>query len=605
MKFLKHYPYLTLVLVAGTCAIAANLLGAATLAHLIVILVAVVVSFHLLRDIITTFREGNYGVDLLAFLAIASTALLGQYWATLVICLMLSGGEALEDYAEHRAERELDALTTRAPQHAHLCTRTGEVKREVAVRNIKPGDFILVRPGEVIPVDGSVVRGPATLDESMLTGESKPVEKNKGDDVLSGAVVSDAALVLQAAHTAKESQYEQIIKLVREAIDQQPPFVRLADRVAVPFTIVALVIAGGAWAISGHAIRFAEVLVVATPCPLLIAVPVAFISGMSRAARHGIIVKSSAAIEQLSRLKTIAFDKTGTLTKGTLTVDKLKPAKGIEANELLRLAASAEQQSNHILAHSLVSEAKNRKLRLQAPRKLEEKTARGVTATFKDASVMVGKHGWLATEGVALPKARNDTTSVCVARNGVYVGTIHFADQLREEATSTIAQLRKLGVTRAIMVTGDQKSVAEQIAAPLKLDRVVAECLPADKLKVIREIPSRERPVAMVGDGVNDAPVLAASEIGIAMGAKGATAASESADVVIMLDQLDRVARMVDISKRTIAIAWQSIAVGVGLSILFMFIAATGKIPALAGAWIQEAIDVLVIFNALRALRGK
>lgn len=604
MKLLKHYPYLALVLIAGALSLITNILGWRGVSNGFIIIIAIIVAFNLLRDIVETFREGNYGVDLLAFLAIASTAILGEFWATLVICLMLSGGEALEDYAEHRAERELDALTDRAPRQAHLCNRNGDIKKDVAVKDIKRGDLLLVRPGEVIPVDGAVVRGPAILDESMLTGESKPVEKNKGEDVLSGAVVTESAIVIQAAHTAQESQYEQIITLVREAIQQQPPFVRLADRVAVPFTIIALAIAGGAWAVTGVPLRFAEVLVVATPCPLLIAVPVAFISGMSRAARHGIIVKSSAAIEQLSRAKTIAFDKTGTLTQGTLKVAKIMPVKGTDKKELLLLAASAEQQSGHILAHSLVEEAKAQNLRLQSPRKLKEETARGVTATFKKQIIMIGKHSWLQSEGVKkLPKAKDDTTSVYVAADGIYLGAIHFADELRPEAADTITALRNMGIQNTVMLTGDQKTVAESIARPLSLNKVIAGCLPADKLHFIRAIPKGQRPAAMVGDGVNDAPVLAASEIGIAMGAKGATAASESADVVIMLDQLDRVPKMVEISQRTIRIAWQSISVGVGLSILFMGIAATGHIPALVGAWIQEAIDVLVIFNALRALK--
>ncbi|HSX28166.1 MAG TPA: heavy metal translocating P-type ATPase [Candidatus Saccharimonadales bacterium] len=602
-QFFGHYPYLTLVLSAGLAAGLSTIWHAPKVAHGFIIIVAFFVALHLLREIIGTLRSGQYGVDLLAFLAIASTTVLGEYWAALVICLMLSGGEALEDFAEHRAQRELNALTDRIPRQAYLCDKKGTVKKEIAVNKLQAGEYVLVRPGEIVPADGTLVGEEALFDESMLTGESKPAEKRQGQEVLSGSIVTDSAVVIRVVRSAHESQYEQIVELVKHAIDNQPPFVRVADKVAVPFTIIALVIAGVAWAVTGEALRFAEVLVVATPCPLLIAAPVAFIAGMSRAAKHGIIVKSSAAIERMAHLKTMAFDKTGTLTNGTLEVAKIVAVKGTTQDELLQLAASAEQQSNHILAHSLVTAATAKKLKLQTPRKLQEVTAKGVIATLKKEIVYVGKRSWLVDEGIRLPAKGDDTTSAYVVVDGQYRGVIHFADQVREEAATTLKELHRLGVVESIMVTGDQRSVAEEIAKGLPLERIEAECLPADKLRFVREIGASQRPIAFVGDGVNDAPVLAASDVGIAMGARGATAASESADVVIMLDRLDRVAEMMRIAKRTMGIAWQSILVGVGLSILFMFIAATGRIPALAGAWIQEAIDVLVIFNALRALR--
>jgi heavy metal translocating P-type ATPase len=447
----------------------------------------------------------------------------------------------------------------------------------------------------------------AEFDESSLTGESLPVEKKAGDKVMSGALNGEAAVKIRATATAENSQYEQIIKLVREAQAQPAPFVRLADRYAVPFTIVSYSIAGLAWAISGEALRFAEVLVVASPCPLILAAPIALISGMSRASRHGIIVKSGAVLEKLNRVDVFAFDKTGTLTHGNVEVNAIEPVDGLSEKDLLSLAASAEASSTHILATSLVNYAKKNKIKVASAKNLREITGDGVFANVGSKKVLVGRAEFLKknkikdfTDG----HASVDQTAIFVAVDNKFAGTIYFADQLRHESHQTIYDLKELGVEKTVMLTGDRKETADKIGQKVGVDQVYSQLLPADKVKIMRQIGDDKGGVAFVGDGVNDAPVLAASDVGIAMGARGSTAAGESADAVIMLDDLSRVALLRKISVRTIRVALESVWWGIALCVILMIIAAFGFIPALIGAALQELIDVTVIFNALRAHSG-
>lgn len=556
----------------------------------------------MIRDMV----HGRWGVDLLAVTAIVSTIVVGEYIAALIVVLMLSGGTALEKYASGRAQAELTALLDRAPQSAHREDRGG-VLEDIAVTEVAAGDVLLIRPAEVVPVDGRLLSTAASFDESAITGESLPVELGQGDGILSGSVNGPVAVRMEATATADDSQYSRIVALVQGAASSRAPVVRLADRYAVPFTLLSLVIAGVAWLLSGDALRFAEVLVVATPCPLLIAAPVAFLGGMSRSARNGIIVKSGGTLEQLAKVATVVFDKTGTLTQGRPTLGEVRLADKHQgfpnADELLVLAASAEQYSSHVLASSVVNAALDRGLELSRPKEAVEHATDGVSALVGDHWVVVGKRSFVSQSAglVPEPDLTGGQLAVYVGADSRYVGALIMSDPLRENAVETLASLRHLGVAHTLMVTGDAPSTAEHIASQAGISQVRAGCRPADKVTIVRSI--LQRPVMMVGDGINDAPVLAAADVGVAMGAKGSTAASESAHVVIMVDDLSKVYSAVRIGKDTVRIAVQSIWIGILLSLGLMVFAAAGLIPAVAGALSQELVDLATIFNALRALK--
>ncbi|RQP11204.1 MAG: cadmium-translocating P-type ATPase [Microbacteriaceae bacterium] len=545
----------------------------------------------------------EFGLDVLAVTAIIATILVGEYVASLLVVLMLTGGEALEDYAERRAKRELDALLARAPQRARV-QRDGAFL-DVPVDEVAVGELVLVRPSEVVPVDGVLVSPATTVDESSLTGESIPVEKVAGDALLSGSVNGVEAVELRATAVAADSQYQQIVALVAAASASQAPVVRLADRFAVPFTVFSLALAGVAWLVSGEPARFAEVLVLATPCPLLIAAPVAFVGGMSRAARNGLIVKGGAVLERLARARTVAFDKTGTLTRGTPEITELRPQPGVDADELLAAVAAAEQYSSHVLAASFLRAADARGLVLQEADSARELATNGVEAVVDARRIVVGKFAFVADhapDAERTPIAPGEL-AVYAAIDGRYAGAILARDVVRPEARDTLTRLRRLGIVRTLILTGDARETAEHVGAELGVAEVHAELLPADKVAAIRELA--ERPVVMVGDGVNDAPVLAAAEVGIAMGAKGATAASESADVVVLVDDVSRVADAVHIGRSTVRIALQSIWIGIVVSIGLMLVASFGFIPATAGALLQEVVDLVAIIAALRAVGSR
>lgn len=564
--------------------------------------------------------QGHAGLDILAVTAITAAVLVGEPWAALVVVLMLTGGAALEDYAENRSKRELTALLRKAPQQAtrilapsapgaDMHGHTAEVTTEdIRVEEVEVGDLLLVRPGALVPVDSILVSEHAVFDESSLTGESLPVERDAGEKVSSGAVNGQAAVTMRAAAPAAESEYQQIVRLVEQAAGSKAKVVRLADRYAVPFTVLALVIAGIAWAVSGEAVRFAEVLVVATPCPLLIAAPVAFLGGMSRAARFGLIVKGGGTLEQLSRARSAAFDKTGTITTGKPVLERLLPADRASEDELLRFAASAEVYSSHVLADSVVQAAKQHGLSLIEAEHAEEIATNGVAAVLRtpDApeavTVRVGKPSWVrhSAPDLVLADLAPGELAIYVSVDGRFAGAIVMRDQVREEAAQALRQLSALGIERTLMVTGDVAATAEPIARRLGISEVHAECRPGDKVRIVSSV--QPRPLIMVGDGLNDAPVLAAADIGFAMGARGATAASESADIVNRYDTLSALPRAVSIGKDTVRIALQSIWLGIIISVGLMLIAAFGFLPALLGAWLQEVVDLVAILGALRAV---
>jgi heavy metal translocating P-type ATPase len=552
---------------------------------------------------IQNIRSGSYGIDILAVTSIVTAVILGEYWAAIVVVLMLTGGEALEDHAEHRARRELDALLKRAPQKATVVRKGKEL--QVPVNTIRVGEKIIIKAGEIVPVDAVIVSGTASFDESSLTGESLPQAKEINDHLLSGSINLDGAITAKSVADAEHSQYQQIIKLVRSAAASQAPYVRLAERYSLPFTVAAYAIAGSVWAVSADAIRFLEVIIVATPCPLLLAAPIALISGMSRASRHGIIVKTGSALEKLAEARTIAFDKTGTLTKGTLEIDSVAAYPGFTQDEVLKLAASLEQNSNHVVATAVVNHAKSKNVKLIKAKHVREISGRGLQAQLQSKTVLAGRYSLLKENDVTTPKNFKEDavkqTAVYVAVDGALAGAICFSDEIRPETETTLKRLHKAGLKRILMITGDNAASANTIAKALGIDEVHAEMLPSDKLHIVDDIPEKQRPLVFVGDGVNDAPVLTSADVGIALGARGSAAASESADMVIMHDDITRVASAYAISKRTFRIATQSIFVGIGLSVALMLVFATGKFSPLTGALVQEVVDVVVILNALRA----
>ena len=600
-KFLSDYKLFSFAIVAILVTLALQILGYHVAAKWVLSIAALIEVIPLLNDMYKSLRSGTYGIDLLAATAIIASVILGQHWAAIVIVLMLTGGEALEDYAERRAKSELNELLKNAPQTAKVIRKNKTI--EVKVDDIHINDKIVIDAGDLVPVDAVIIEGSASFNESSLTGESLPQPKDVKSKLLSGSVNLDGSVIAKALATAENSQYQQIVRLVQSAQASQAPFVRLADRYSIPFTFGAFTLALGVWIISGDPIRFLEVIVVATPCPLILAAPIALMSGMGLASRYGIIVKTGSALEKLAEAKTIAFDKTGTLTSGELIVDKIQTFGSLNRKEVLSIAASLEQNSNHILASAIVKSAKEEGAKLIKAKNIKEIAGLGLKATIKGQEIIIGRYNFMEQEGLAKPKGLKvesiKQTAAFVAVDGEIVGLITVNDQVRKESKSTVARLKELGIKNILMVTGDNQSVAKKIASQLGITEIHANTLPADKLRIVEGI--KKRPVAFVGDGVNDAPVLTASDVGIALGAKGAPAASESADMVIMLDDVKRVAVATHIAKQTFSIAKQSIFIGIGLSTALMVVFATGKFTALSGALVQEVVDVVVIFNALRA----
>lgn len=558
---------------------------------------------------INALRRGSTGVDLVALLAMAGALALGQYLAGAIIALMYAGGGALEDYARARARRELSTLLGRAPKVATRHEAGGLVR--VPVESLRPGDDLLIQSGEVVPVDGLVTSAEAVLDESALTGESLPVAHPTGNRVRSGAINAGPPFELRALSTAAESTYAGVVRLVQSAQASKAPFVRLADRYALLFVPFTLALAGVAWVLSGEPVRALSVLVVATPCPLILAAPVAIVSGISRAARRGVLIKDGAALETLARAHSLLLDKTGTLTAGQARLTAIETTGGFAPDELLRLSASLEQASQHIMASALVAAARERKLRLTVPTDAVERPGAGMSGTVEGHRLRVGSLAWAGGSGPPSPWARavlrrmgdEGSSGVFVSIDGALAGALLLADEIRPETPRALRLLRKAGVDRLLMVSGDRADVAESIAVALGLDAVLAERSPQEKVQAV--LAERAAGVTvMAGDGINDAPALAAADVGVAMGARGSGASAEAADVVVLVDRLDRLVEALLVARRARTIALQSVGVGMGLSLVAMGFAAVGLLGPVAGALLQEGIDVAVILNALRALGG-
>jgi len=559
-------------------------------------------------EVLSGILHRQPGVDVIAVLAMGGALALEEYLAGAVIAFMLATGRTLEDLADARAHRELSALLERAPRSAHRY-REGSLS-SVPIGEVRPGDLLLVKHGEVVPVDGLLVSGIGVLDESALTGESRPIERSEGEQIRSGAVNAGAAFDLRAVASADRSTYAGIVRLVEQAQREKAPFVRLADRYAMIFIPVTLGIAGLAWAISGDPVRALAVLVVATPCPLILAAPIAIVAGISRAAKRGIIVKGGGALEALARGRVLLFDKTGTLTTGTPEFAEVTAFGDLDPDEVLRLGASLDQVSPHVLATAIVTAARHRGLELSFPEGVREEPGAGIRGTVEGRSVALGKTSWVA-QGQPLPAQARDvrrrsamegSSCVMVSIDGRVAGALVLEDPIRPDTPRVIRTLRRAGIERVVMVTGDHPDVAESVGISIGVDRILSERDPADKVDAVRA-ESEFGLTIMVGDGVNDAPALAAADVGVAMGARGATASSEAADVVLVVDRLDRVAEAIGIARRSRGIAVQSVVIGMGLSFVGMLFGAFGLLLPVGGALVQEAIDVTVILNALRSLR--
>lgn len=593
---MKNWQKLVLVFfIAAASLLAQFAFNAPLIARFIITVAGGILALSMFIEMVKTLRKGNYGVDLLAITAIIATLLVGEYWASLIIILMLVGGETLEDYAAGRANRELSALLQKTPDIAHVM-QEGKVV-DMDLDDVEIGAHLLIKPMEVVPIDGVLLSEAAILDESSVTGETKPNELQQGDEILSGAINGSSSIEIRTSVAASESQFQKIVALVREAEATPANFVRLADRYAVPFTIMAYIIAAVAYFISGDPVRIAEVLVVASPCPLILAAPIAFVSGMSRSSKNGFLIKNGTIIEKLATAKAIFFDKTGTITDGKIEVDAIVPAEGISQEELLNIVYTIEKSSTHILAKAVSSYAESHNVQSLALENLSEVAGLGVTGKINGQLIKIGRASF-----VGAPEGLDFETAFYVSRDGQYIGAVTFSDTLRANAPAVIKDLRQTGFESITMLTGDNARVADKIAAQVGITEVYSSMLPEEKLAKIQA--STIHPTIMVGDGVNDAPALTLADVGISIGTGNNTVASEAADIVLLKNDLSSVTKAVHISRDTLTIAKQSVLIGIIICVILMLIAATGLIPAIIGALFQEVIDVVSILYALRALKG-
>lgn len=660
-------------------AMAIPVLGNPGFGQWLVIALVLVIVIDTVRGMIDDLRHGQVGVDVLAVVAILSTVAVAEYWASWAVTLMITSGEAIEEYAQAKAERSLTALMEAAPQTAHVVNlpgvgcgfatdkgdssdgfrRVGLASAAAAahrfdtvpVEQVKLGDVLMVLPGETVPVDGELLSGTATLDLSNINGEPVPREVFAGARVMSGAVNGSTALTMRATQVAADSQYQRILELVASAQESRPAVVKTADRLAVPFTVLSLVIAGVAWAVSGVPTRFAQVLVLATPCPLLIAAPVAYIAGTGRLAAAGVLIKAQDVLENLGRVTQVFFDKTGTLTVKQPQVVRVEmlPGAATRLNEdhVLMMAGAVESYSVHILSKGIAKAGAEALARLRQRfedgqrlcpepeaswpghgreypviKNINEDAGKGVSGEVNGHAVRVGRlsfaaageEGFLAVDRTAPSRSEDDLRTrfgllqpdemaSYVSVDGQLIARIVLRDVPRANAKAALAKLHELGVTKLAMLTGDKRASANIIASEVGIDEVHAELFPEDKVAAVKAATGAGKTVTMmVGDGVNDAPVLAVADIGVAMTDGTSTAASESAQVVIMNDNIAAVPRAIAIARRTKRVMLQAVIAGLVLATIGMIAAAFNLIPVVVGAFLQEAIDVVSILWALTAL---
>jgi len=565
-------------------------------------------SLPLLYKIIKDLLQKKIGVDLIAIVAIFASIWAQQYLAGVVILLMLSGGEALESFAQFRAKRELTQLLNRAPVIAHIKQENNKIT-DIDVSEVKIGDIIVIKAGEVVPVDGVVVKGISNLDEAVITGESLPVEKTVASMVFSGSVNKERILEIRAIKKSADSKYQTIVQLVKEAQNIQAPVIRLADKYALFFNGATFLLAILTWILFKDPIRVLAVLVVASPCPLILATPIAMISGISKAASRGVVIKNGTALEKLGLVKGLVFDKTGTLTLGAPEVVKVLSVSELSDDEILKISASLDQLSVHILARSLIKCAQEKLVELDYPENFKEIFGQGVTGEINKRSYFFGKLKYIISQKInvideVIKSHQNFQQEgkmiVYLADEKNLLGYVVFSDIVRPETKDMFSLIKKHSISKIIMLTGDKKMVAENIAKAVGINEYYAELLPEDKAELVKTIQKKYGPMAMVGDGVNDAPAMAVSSVGIAIAEHGATATSEVSDVVIMVNNMHRVHDAIHIAQRTMKIAKQGIFVGIGVSIALMVLALFGFIAPVAGAVMQEVLDVVVIINALR-----
>jgi heavy metal translocating P-type ATPase len=556
----------------------------------------------LVVEIVRSLLRGDVGLDVVAALSMSAALAFGESLAAAVVAVMYSGGTFLESFAEGRARRDMRDLLSRVPRSA-MRHRNGALE-EVPLDQIEEGDLLLIRQGDVAPVDGTVESASAILDQSALTGEALPIRAGRGQEVMSGVTNAGEAFDLRAARRASESTYAGIVRLVEAAQHSKAPMARMADRFSIVFLLVTVILAVGAWWFTGDPIRAVAVLVVATPCPLILAVPVALVAGLSRAARYGVLVKGAKPLEAMARVGTLILDKTGTLTDGRPQIVQVESTGNLTENDVLYFAAALDQASKHPIAQALVLEAKKAGLDLPVPEGVTETPGEGLAGLVDAREVLVGGAGFVARlVGNRDPQdAMAGEVVVALAVDGELAGRIILADALRPETPSFIAGLRRIGLGRIVLATGDRQAVATAVTHELGLDAVFAEQTPDQKLGLVMA-EHKAGIVMMVGDGVNDAPALAAADVGVAMGARGAAASAEAADVVILVDRIAPLLPGLAIAKGARAIALECIYVGIGLSVLGMVAAAFGYLTPVQGAVLQEVIDVAVILNALRVLR--
>ncbi|ASR09923.1 cadmium-translocating P-type ATPase (plasmid) [Rhizobium leguminosarum bv. viciae] len=548
-------------------------------------------------EIARKLRKEEYGLDLIAALAMGSSLWFGEYLAGAIVGLMYSGGQFLEAYAHRRADEGMSTLLAQVPRTALRLAGTGF--EEIPIETVAAGDVLLIRKGDVVPADGALVGEVATIDQAVLTGEPFPVRIAKGGNISSGATNEGDAIEIRVLSRAEDSTYAGIVRLVEASRRSKAKLMRLADRFSVWFLFATVAIAGVSAFMSGDMSRIVAVLVVATPCPLILAVPVALAAGTSKAAKEGVLVKGAGPLEALAQATVAVFDKTGTLTAGQPEVGVIE---GLEdPDRILRLAASLDQASGHVVGRALVDEAHRRGLVLSRPSEVTETAGSGISGIVDGVRVSVGGDTYFREAPPSGPNGSGSAMRVKVLFDGRPAGTITLEDRLREDAIRLVAQLRALGISRVVLASGDELAIATAIARSLGLDDVAARLAPADKVAVVEKERVHGK-VLMVGDGVNDAPALAAADVGIAVGVENLAAAAEAADIVLVRDDLTKIATAIGIARRSRKIALQSIYAGIGLSLLAMGFAGAGYLPPVGGALLQEAIDVAVILNALRAL---
>jgi heavy metal translocating P-type ATPase len=578
--------------------------GMADLARIAWFVGVIPVLAALLVEILHSLWRREVGLDIIAALSMTAALAFGETLAAGVVAVMYSGGTFLEGFAEGRARREMHDLLSRVPRTATRYLNGG--LEDVPLDDIKPGDLLLIRQGDVVPVDGSVASDAAFVDTSALTGESLPARLSRGAEAMSGSTNAGEPFDLTAMRLAEESTYAGIVRLVEEAQRSKAPMARLADRWSLGFLAVTVMIAFAAWWFTGDPIRAVAVLVVATPCPLILAVPVALVAGLSRAAHFGVLIKGARPLETMARIRTLILDKTGTLTDGRPQIVSINRTGELGEDDILRLAAALDQASKHPVAQAIVAAAKVRSLVLPIPSEVAEVPGEGVVGSVDGQKVFVGGDDFVARRvgrpSGNFPALAAGSVVVAVAVDGSMAGHLVMADPLREGVGATLAGLRRERIGRILLATGDRIDVAERVTAGLGLDGLHAGLTPDQKvLLVLTE--RKNGPVMMVGDGVNDAPALAAADVGVSRGARGAAASAEAADVVVLVDRIDRLGLGIEIASASHNIAVQSIVAGIGLSVVGMIAAAFGYLTPVQGALLQELIDVAVILNALRALR--